>query len=121
MIFKSPFPDVEIPDVPVTSHVLRRVDELADRTALIDAASGQTLSFGELRSAIRRTAGGLAARGFGSGFVSLIDCRLEPGRWPMDVVLPGFGRQAPAGVFVRGVPGGSLERVILRLDILHAL
>ncbi len=58
MIFESPFPEVEIPDVPVTSHVLRRVDELADRTALIDAATGRTLSFGEIRSAIRRTAGG---------------------------------------------------------------
>ncbi|MDZ7736041.1 MAG: RimK family alpha-L-glutamate ligase [Gammaproteobacteria bacterium] len=63
----------------------------------------------------------LAARGFGSGFVSLTDCRLEPGREPVDTVLPGFGRELPAGVFVRGVPGGSLERVILRLDILHAL
>ena len=63
----------------------------------------------------------LAARGFGSRFLSLMDCRLEPGRQPVDVVLPGFGRQLPDGVFVRGVPGGSLEQVILRLDILHAL
>ncbi len=63
----------------------------------------------------------LAARGFGSRFLSLTDCRLEPGRQPVDVVLPGFGRQLPDGVFVRGVPGGSLEQVILRLDILHAL
>ena len=63
----------------------------------------------------------LAARGFASGFLSLTDCRLEPGRQPLDVILPGFGREAPAAVFVRGVPGGSLERVILRLDILHAL
>lgn len=63
----------------------------------------------------------LTARGFGSRFLSLTDCRLEPGRTPVDVVLPGFGRQLPAGVFVRGVPGGSLEQVILRLDILHGL
>jgi RimK family alpha-L-glutamate ligase len=27
----------------------------------------------------------------------------------------------PDGVFVRGVPGGTLEQVILRLDLLHAL
>lgn len=63
----------------------------------------------------------LAARGFGSRFVSLTECRLEPGRQPADVVLPGFGRRLPDGVFVRGVPGGSLEQVILRLDILQAL
>lgn len=63
----------------------------------------------------------LSVRGFASGFLSLTDCRLEPGRQPLDVVLPGFGREAPAAVFVRGVPGGSLEQVILRLDMLHAL
>ncbi len=63
----------------------------------------------------------LAARGYSGHFVSLADCRLEPGRVPLDVVVPGFARQAPAAVFVRGVPGGSLEQVILRLNILHAL
>lgn len=63
----------------------------------------------------------LKAKGYSGRFLSLTDCRLEPGRQPLDVVLPGFGRQAPAAVFVRGVPGGTLEQVILRLDILHAL
>jgi len=63
----------------------------------------------------------LADRGFGSAVLSLTDCRLEPGRQRIDVVLPGFGQELPGAVFVRGVPGGSLEQVILRLDILHAL
>lgn len=36
------------------------------------------------------------------------------------IVLPGIDAQ-PAGVFVRGVPGGSLEQVIMRLDVLHLL
>ncbi|MCG8325795.1 MAG: RimK family alpha-L-glutamate ligase [Thiotrichales bacterium] len=35
--------------------------------------------------------------------------------------LPGFDAHPPLGVFVRGIPGGSLEQVILRLDILHIL
>lgn len=63
----------------------------------------------------------LTLHGYICRFVSLMDCRIEPGRSPVDVVIPGFGRQLPAAVFVRGVPGGSLEQVILRLDILHAL
>lgn len=63
----------------------------------------------------------LGERGIASRFVSLADCRLEPGRRPLDVVIPGFTRQPPAAAFVRGVPGGTLEQVILRLDVLHAL
>jgi RimK family alpha-L-glutamate ligase len=35
--------------------------------------------------------------------------------------LPGFGDRLPDGVFVRGVPGGSLEQVVFYLDVLHAL
>jgi tetrahydromethanopterin:alpha-L-glutamate ligase len=59
--------------------------------------------------------------GFSSEFVSLTECRLniEPGRIP--VIIPGFEQALPDAVFVRGVPGGSLEEVVLYLDILHAL
>ncbi|MEX0951089.1 MAG: RimK family alpha-L-glutamate ligase [Gammaproteobacteria bacterium] len=63
----------------------------------------------------------LAAQRIGCEFLSLTDCRLEPGRQPLDVIMPGFRQVLPAAVFVRGVPGGRLEQVILRLDILHAL
>lgn len=63
----------------------------------------------------------LKTHGYGARFLSLADCRLEPGRQPLDVLLPGFGREAPVAAFVRGVPGGTLEQVILRLDVLHAL
>ena len=38
MIFRSPFPDVTIPDVPFASFVLRHADRLADKAALIDAS-----------------------------------------------------------------------------------
>ena len=72
MIFRSPYPDVTIPDSPVTPFVLRRATELAEKPALIDATTGDTLSFGELASSIRRAAGGLAARGFGKGDVLAI-------------------------------------------------
>jgi len=37
------------------------------------------------------------------------------------VQIPGFEQNLPDAVFVRGVPGGSLEEVVFYLDILHAL
>lgn len=37
------------------------------------------------------------------------------------MLVPGCGGAAPAGVFVREVPGGSLEEVVYYLDVLHAL
>ena len=54
-------------------------------------------------------------------FASLRDCRFDLHRPGFSVVLPGFEDRLPDGVFVRGVPGGTLEQVVLRLDVLHAL
>ena len=69
MIFSSPYPDVVIPETSVTAYVLRNAEEFATKTALIDGPTGATTSYGELAGAIRRTAGGLAARGFAKGDV----------------------------------------------------
>ena len=60
-------------------------------------------------------------RGVDAGFASLRDCRFDLHRAGRSVVLPGFEDRLPDGVFVRGVPGGTLEQVVLRLDVLHAL
>ncbi len=67
IIHQSTMPPVEIPEVPVTSHVLRRAGGVPDRPALIDGTSGRTLSFAELDRAIHSLAGGLATRGFAPG------------------------------------------------------
>ena len=67
MLYTSPLPAVEIPNVPITEFVLRRVDNHPDRPALIDGTSGRSYSFAELRDVIHRLAGGLSARGFGPG------------------------------------------------------
>src|SRR6478672_2195513 len=55
-VISSPRPAPEIPDADFAAHVLRHADRLAARPALVDAADG-------------RTAGALAARGFGRGDV----------------------------------------------------
>lgn len=69
MIFRSPYPDVQVPDVPVTDFVLRRAGELSDKRALVDAATGDALTYGELEGRIRKAAGGLTDRGVAKGDV----------------------------------------------------
>lgn len=61
-----------------------------------------------------------AARGYEAVFLSLKDCRLDLEHGKPGVHIPGFD-VLPDCAFVRGVPGGTLQQVIVRLDILHAL
>jgi acyl-CoA synthetase (AMP-forming)/AMP-acid ligase II len=68
-MIRSPFPDVDIPDMPLTDFVLARAGELGDRPALIDAPSGRTIRYAQLLESVRAVAAGLAARGFGRGDV----------------------------------------------------
>jgi acyl-CoA synthetase (AMP-forming)/AMP-acid ligase II len=69
MTFRSPFPGVEIPDVSLTEFVFSRAAEHADRPALVDGLSGRTLTYAQLRAAVRAAAAGLARRGFAKGDV----------------------------------------------------
>jgi tetrahydromethanopterin:alpha-L-glutamate ligase len=61
-----------------------------------------------------------AVRGYEAVFISLKDCYFNLNAGHSGLVIPGFD-QLPPIAFVRGVPGGSLQQVIARLDILHAL
>ena len=69
MIHRSPLPDIEIPDLPLTSYVLAAAATQADKQALIDGASGRALSYAGLDTAVRSLAGGLVASGFAKGDV----------------------------------------------------
>ncbi len=62
----------------------------------------------------------LARRGITARFQSLKNCTFELGEGPPRILIPGFDGM-PRGAFVRGVPGGTLEEVILRLNFLHWL
>jgi acyl-CoA synthetase (AMP-forming)/AMP-acid ligase II len=72
MIVRSTDPAVTIPDTTVTDFVLRKADRLADKAALIDGATGRTLTYGQLATAIRRCATALHRRGFKKGDVFAI-------------------------------------------------
>ncbi len=59
--------------------------------------------------------------GYDSVFVSLTECRFNLENQNLPIFIPEFETELPVAVFVRGVPGGSLEEVTLYLDFLHAL
>src|SRR5947209_19058711 len=59
-IIRSGFPDVEIPDISITECVLARAAERGDKPALIEGATGRTLTYAQLADMVRRVAAGLA-------------------------------------------------------------
>ena len=69
MIFRSPHPPLAIPDLPITSAVFQHAGALTDKPALVDAASGKRLTYGELTESIRRVANGLTQHGLRKGDV----------------------------------------------------
>ncbi|MFK7917513.1 MAG: AMP-binding protein [Ilumatobacter sp.] len=69
IVHSSPLPDVEIPEVTITAHVLRKVAEMPDRVAIRDAAGTSSYTFSELSAAIHSLAGGLASKGVAPGVV----------------------------------------------------
>jgi len=72
MIFKSPYPDVDIPNVPLTSYLLERMKPFGDKPALVDGPSGRTLTYNQLMGAIQLVASSLSKRGFKKGEVFAI-------------------------------------------------
>src|SRR5436190_21747993 len=93
MLFKSPHPDIAIPDIVVHRFVLARATALGDKPALIDAASGRTLTYGQLAGGADRGAAGLAARGFAPGDVLALFAPNRP-----EFALAFHGTRAPGGV-----------------------
>ncbi len=69
MIHTSPLPPVDIPDVTISAHVLRKAAEMPDSVAIRTIDGSRSYTFAELSGAIHSLAGGLAARGFGPGKV----------------------------------------------------
>src|SRR5260370_41229549 len=69
MIVRSPYPDVTIPEIPLTQFVLQRAEELGDKPALIEGPTGRVIAYAQRDNAIRPVAGSLDRRGFKKGEV----------------------------------------------------
>jgi acyl-CoA synthetase (AMP-forming)/AMP-acid ligase II len=72
MIYRSPFPDVEIPAVALQDFVLADAAERGDKPALIDGPSGRTITYQQLVGAVQLVSAGLHARGVSKGDVFAI-------------------------------------------------
>ena len=69
MIFRGPYPDVTIPEIPLTQFVLEHAAALGDKPALIEGPTGRVISYATLAESINRVSASLAARGFAKGDV----------------------------------------------------
>jgi acyl-CoA synthetase (AMP-forming)/AMP-acid ligase II len=69
MPVRSPYPDVEIPDVSLFDFLFTGFGERAGDPALIDGASGAAITFGELEGMVGKIAAALTERGIGAGDV----------------------------------------------------
>jgi tetrahydromethanopterin:alpha-L-glutamate ligase len=67
-----------------------------------------------------RLAEAFQRQGLQAVFVSLKDCVIDLSQSQPQIQIPQF-TTLPKQVFVRGVPGGTLQQVIARLDVLHML
>ena len=59
MLFKSPFPTIKIPEIPLPNLVLRKTEQLGSKPALVDGSSGDAISYAELGIKAKRLASGL--------------------------------------------------------------
>jgi acyl-CoA synthetase (AMP-forming)/AMP-acid ligase II len=69
LIYRSPEPDIEIPDATVTEHVLGGAAARGDHPAIIDGASGAVTTYAELAAQVDAVAALLQTEGIGKGDV----------------------------------------------------
>jgi acyl-CoA synthetase (AMP-forming)/AMP-acid ligase II len=69
MIYKSPYPDIEIPETTLSEIVFTHCERLKDKPAFIDGQSGQSITFGQTKQLAHRVGAGLAQRGLQKGDV----------------------------------------------------
>ena len=69
MIYRSPEPDIEIPDLAMPEYVMGGAAARGDHPAFIDGATGEITTYGELAAKVDAVAAALQARGIGKGDV----------------------------------------------------
>ncbi|HTU99678.1 MAG TPA: AMP-binding protein [Luteitalea sp.] len=62
MMFRSRYPDTDVPSVPLTTFVLGESRDHDDRLAFVEASTGRGLTFADVRTQVRQLAAGLSGR-----------------------------------------------------------
>jgi acyl-CoA synthetase (AMP-forming)/AMP-acid ligase II len=68
-VYRSPYPDVGIPDAAITDHVLAGLAGREQEAVFVDGPTGRAVTGAEFRARVAALAGGFAARGIGRGSV----------------------------------------------------
>jgi acyl-CoA synthetase (AMP-forming)/AMP-acid ligase II len=68
-IYRSPAPEIEIPEVNLTEHVIGGAAARGDHPAIVDSATGETTSYAELAARVDAVAASLQGQGVGRGDV----------------------------------------------------
>jgi acyl-CoA synthetase (AMP-forming)/AMP-acid ligase II len=76
--YRSREPDVDVPDVTLTAHVLAAAGRRGDKVALIDAVTGEKVTYRQLASQVDAVAAGLAAAGVRPGDVVALVSHNQP-------------------------------------------
>jgi acyl-CoA synthetase (AMP-forming)/AMP-acid ligase II len=82
MAYRSPFPDITVPNLNLTEQVFGHASTKPDAIAMADGLTGRTITYGSLLEQIRRTAAGLSARGIKKGDVVSLWSPNVP-EWPV--------------------------------------
>lgn len=72
MSIDNPLPPSTVPEIPLAQFVLQHALQLGAKAALIDGASGRTLSYAQLWTQVRHVAKSLVQRGYRKGDVFAI-------------------------------------------------
>ncbi|HYA65666.1 MAG TPA: AMP-binding protein, partial [Burkholderiaceae bacterium] len=99
-----------IPSVTVPQFLRQRARECAEQTALIEAASGRSYSYGTLDQLIGRFAAGLAARGFAPGD-TLVTFLPNLPEWP----IAALGAMCAGGIVSGANPTGTVPELARQL------
>jgi acyl-CoA synthetase (AMP-forming)/AMP-acid ligase II len=86
MVFRSPWPEIALPDVSIAEAILPAAEARGDKPAVIESETGATLTYRALAEGARRVAAGIAKAGIRPGdpvAVALPNC--------LDFVLAWYG------------------------------
>jgi acyl-CoA synthetase (AMP-forming)/AMP-acid ligase II len=72
MIFRSPFPTLDLPELPLHDFVLQHAMDYPDKAAIIDGPTGRTLTYKQIAGGSRLVASNLVKRGLAKGDVVAI-------------------------------------------------
>jgi len=92
-VIASAWPDPDVPDLSLPGALLGVAAERPGQAAITDAATGRTVTYGELADGVRRVAAGLAANGLRPGGTFAILAPNSP-EW----LVACFGAMAAGGV-----------------------